>query len=477
MTSTEFDTKDSSARMARLSASAKPDVSNGKFDDTLLFADAAQNGGDIEELSARLVALADQINGVNAARRRAGLSTRPVGEYLRPVLKALTNRQEPRNSAREPELASHALPRAIDRGRDLSPALDADAEGRLWPQLPTPDKAKIEALEEKIEQQTVELSRRYGQIAELCNARQAQTNELVAARGEIERLGNSFAELQQLAIQRDTEVAAIMQRLAQAENEKASLQVQLSKTFGETTRLSLRLLNVESLLNDKMVDVAASWDAGERLTAEVAASRAETASAEATAQAAQVETVRAVAAAQVEMVRAVEAVKAETASAVAAAEQAAKQVFDVERTLQAAAFEKRVGWVQEIVAERDRQIKTLELTCAELAACCDGLSRKVVTLEDARKDADVANETQASHIEFLEAVLKIERENSDAKIKELITQFQRENLQFYVKEQASAEIWKNIIQLLPQLAARRDGPDNAQQDLIQDLVVADSQVA
>jgi DNA-directed RNA polymerase subunit F len=101
---------------------------------------------------------------------------------------------------------------------------------------------------------------------------------------------------------------------------------------------------------------------------------------------------------------------------------------------------------------------------AELAARCDGLSKKVTSLEDTQQNVQETIKSQAEYLEFLETVLRVEREASEAKINELTGEFQRERLQLHAKEQASAEIRKNIVQLLPKLAERRNGHTESEQD-------------
>lgn len=416
MKSPDFDSKDLPLHTARFSDPAKPGTSKRPVDEPLLAGGPAQGSSAIDELSDRLVSLANQINQSNTARR----SSRPA-EFPPSLFRAPARRPEPQAFARE------ALPSdGIGIVREPPPLLEADR--RQWPQLPVPE-VDVQALKDRIDEQASELDRRNIEIAELCVQRQTQAGELKIARSEIETQRQSLAELQQIAAQHEVNAAAAAQKLIRAESEKAVLQTQFNEELATTTELSNRLLDIGVALNDKIVDIATHQDSIERLRAELAAALAH------------------------------------THRKVTEAEEKVDQRHCEERKLQVAGFEKRLAGAQALIAERDRQIETLEKAYAELAGCCDGLSRQIVALEDAQQQAGVALHSQSQHIDFLETMLNVERDNAQATLKALVAEFDRERQEIADRERQSAEFRKNIVLLLPKLAARRPAEAGPEQDV------------
>lgn len=399
----------------------------------------AADGGDIDELSHRLTTLADQINQSNSARRGNRAPGRPGDSYLPSLFKNLTAPPAPQATPREPVFQVRATPAVEEPGR-TPPPLSLEPDGRHWPQLPMPG-VDVRALEEKIETQAAEIDKREIEIAELYVLRQNQTNDLKVAHHEIETLRQSLAELQQLAAQHEMKSAAATQRFVRAESEKAVLQAQIDQELAVSAELTHRLLDVEAALNDKSVDVTAHQETVERLRIELAETRAQT-----DRQVAQAE------------------------------EKVDRRHYD-ERKLQTASFEKKLAAAQALIDERDRKIETFEMAYAELAACCDGLSRQILALEDAQRQAAISVHSQSEYIIFLETTLKVERANSEATLKELAAQFEHEREKMQAREREAAEIRKNIVLLLPKLAARREPEPTIETEPDREQPALEAQVA
>ena len=127
-------------------------------------------------------------------------------------------------------------------------------------------------------------------------------------------------------------------------------------------------------------------------------------------------------------------------------------------------LEQQIPELRSALEGRKQDNVRLERTHAERAVLFCTLTDKIAGLES---DKDLAAETigsQADQIEFLKRAVVIERQNAEATIKELATEFSREHAQLLARENAAAEIRKNIVQLLPRLIARRDAaePNTAQ---------------
>ena len=81
-----------------------------------------------------------------------------------------------------------------------------------------------------------------------------------------------------------------------------------------------------------------------------------------------------------------------------------------------------------IIVERDIQVRELEKARATLADRCGELAKTMGVLESTQQHAQENFESQAGQARVLEALLKIEREAAELKIKELAAELQRERL-------------------------------------------------
>ena len=381
------------------------------------------DGDGIEALHLRLSSLADRITASNGPKR--GEHSLTLDEFLPTFLRV------PEDDLRVPGAAG----------------LDVDPQGRRWPQLPTPPvavsakpepkpapKPDPKALTDKIAELTAELEHRYAQIAELTHIQQTQTGDLQIACSQLERLGTSNAELRHLAAERDAQLAAANQKLTRAENENRALRLRVEAERQTSAEMSERLLNAEAELNDMSVQAASHADAIERLNADVAAA------------------------------------KAEGERLVGEAVEYGNRIHYDERKLLIAKFEKVVSDLLAKSAGDRHRIERTEKALAELAGCGDALSQKIIALEALRDHTGEVIHAQVGHIEFLETVAKVERDNAEATVRALIEEFRQECQRMQADEIASAEIRKNIVQLLPRLSARCGEPVDFAADALQSQV-------
>ena len=426
MTPLDFHSNDLHEPEAKTYASKKLEINERALEVKLRSPNAAHRGGDIEEISERLANLADRINAFNTAKRSGGLAIRSVSGYFPYFGKILAEKQNPTAPVHGTNFGVNELPINVDQVENTPTALDA--EGRVWPRLLPTQRPNIRALEDKIAEQSEELTKRCIQIADLSNIRQEQANELLIACDEIDCLSKSIAELQQALARRNAEAAATTERLILLEKENLALQSQLTKALHESVEFSKRLLDVETALNNKTVDIAITQETVERKKAELAALQAEI-------------------------------LRVETAT-----EEKANRRHRDELKQQCARFDAQILELRTTVAERDRKIKDLETAQAELTANFECLSKMAATFEGAKQSVENKIRSQAENIEFLETLLRVERETSEAKMRALIKGLQQERLENYTKEQVSTEMRRDIVLLLPKLAARRNKSYAPEQD-------------
>ena len=314
------------------------------------------------------------------------------------------------------------LPATMQSDQRKNGALDA--EGRRWPELPIGPRNRIITLESKIAEQSAELNQRCTQVADLCNIREQQAIELHDACDQIDRLSESIAGLQVTIVQHETETAAAKQKLILLDKERFILRAQLDKAKVECADLLQRSLRAETAHNDKDMIIASTQEKIENLKAKLAA----------------------------------------TPATLATAIEEANTRHRHELNQQRAHFDNQIKKLEGVVAKRDMLLKDLEIARAGFAERCNDLSKTVSVLESARQLAQERIELQTGHIQAFETMSKIEREAMELKIKELTVELQCERVERSVAERMSAAIRKNIILLLPRLAARRNPPLTREQE-------------
>jgi chromosome segregation ATPase len=304
---------------------------------------------------------------------------------------------------------------------ETDPSLDAD--GRHWPKFLSAPRNRVSELEGRLTEQSAEITLRCTQIADLSNIRQQQDSELLNACDEIERLSEFIVVLQDTTTQHMTEAAATRQRLIYSDNEKLTLRVQLDKALKEYAELLQRLLTVETAFNNRELAITAAQEEVEQLQAMV---------------------------------------KRRLADAI----EDTNQRYRNELNQQRAHFEDQIKKIEAVVEKRDMQIKSLDKSRAVLAKRYDDLAKTVDALENTYKHTQEKFESQDGQVEFLETILRVERETAERQIKELTDELQRERLEHSVAERASAAMRKNIVHLLPDLAARRNRSNAPERDTV-----------
>ncbi|MCB1041232.1 MAG: hypothetical protein KDA94_17105 [Acidimicrobiales bacterium] len=303
-------------------------------------------------------------------------------------------------------------------------AREIDHQGRIWPQMPDVPPAYETDVVEPPSRKTSSPKKAPEpfdshdlQIAELTGRHLAQEEDLRAALDQIDLLIATIDRLQQDGANRDRELATTSQKLIQKENECFDLHQKLETERQKNNSLAQRVLTVETAFNDKLVGITADRENVDRLKDELTLT------------------------------------VAETRRVVAAAEVRAHRLFSTQIESLKERHEQQDQEFKLSLAERDEKIIALE---AENAARCSALSDQIAALVTEKDRAKEALQKQLEQIAYLETVAKVERENAEATVKEVIAEFARERDALIAREKKADEIRKNIVQLLPRLTLRRD---------------------
>ena len=154
--------------------------------------------------------------------------------------------------------------------RFLEPVFNAGP--RIWPTVQDED---ILALENTIARQSEELNRRLTEVIDLYNFQQQLTNELHAARREIDRLNQAVLELEQTTARHKTDVAAAHDKIALLENEKADLREQLDRALQDSNVLTGRLLAMETTFKVREKNVVSALQQVNLMNSELTVASAE----------------------------------------------------------------------------------------------------------------------------------------------------------------------------------------------------------
>jgi hypothetical protein len=400
-------------------ASSRPNPASLELDDDLFLPPNVHRGGGNRPLPERP-------SNAGPATAKASTNSGSSGKPMRPPVAPLTVQNAPPRSggsAVSPGVPSHGN---TEQGgnpgtvRRADPPVDPD--GRRWPKLPPVPGTSVKALENALAEQSAELALRCAQIADLCNIRQQQATELQIACDEIERLCGSIAELQATVAERESDTAAAMQNLVHSEKEKMALRAQLEKVQQDSAGALRRLLEAETELNDKELAIASALERIEELKEQLA-------------------------------------IKPEETARIAAAVDEADQRHRSELNRRSMHFEEQIKKFEGMIADRDAEIKNIQMARAKADMRCDDLARTIAALEKEQQQACEKIDSRANHVEFLETVLKVEREQSEQKISELNAELERARQKHSAAERATAEMRKDIVLLLPKLAARRSRPE------------------
>jgi len=294
-----------------------------------------------------------------------------------------------------------------------------DADGRCWPQPLIMPQNRVRELESTIAKLSTELNLRRTQVADFYNTRHQEAGDLLRACDEIDRLSKSVEALQDTVTQHENNAAASNQNLQLLNKENLTLRLELEKARKESAQLLQRSLSVATVLNDRNVAIASAQERHAEMTMELTAARAET-------------------------------IRLATAI-----EEASKRHRDELNQL-SAQFKDQIRKIEGVAAQRGVQVKELEEVRAAIASRCDALISTVATFETAQKNPQEKVTSQS--VEFLQTILRVERESAETKIAELTAALEDERTKHSAAERAAAGMRENIVLLLPKLAALRNRP-------------------
>jgi len=300
-----------------------------------------------------------------------------------------------------------------------------DFNGRRRPKLMAAPRDRVSKLENTVAKLSAELVLRCTQLADLCNVRQQQANDLINACDEIDRLSKSINALQNTITQLENGAATRENKLMQLDKENISLRLQLDNSLKESTAVLQRLLSVETAFNDRELAIVSTQERYAQIKVALTAAQAET-------------------------------------FRLSASAEEANQRHGNDLNQQGAQFKDQIRKFECAAVEQNRQLKYLEESRAKLASRCDDLSKVVVTLESEKANAQKKYESQA--VAVLETILRVERESAERKINELTAELQHERVERLNSERTSAGIRKDIVILLPKLAALQSRATSSELD-------------
>jgi chromosome segregation ATPase len=320
-----------------------------------------------------------------------------------------------------PPKSGAALPKAASIPERPSPSEAAfanrpatDPQGRPWPTLPMPARQPPPALEKKLAEQTRELTLRCAQVAELHAQQGLQAAELQVAKDEIKRLADIIAPLRDELTQRDAAAIEQQKQLAATLRDNAVLRDKLAAAQDQTRDLLQRMATLEAAFDDR-------------------------------------ETIAASALADLDVANAKLAGVAHQAEVlVAAAETAERRNLDECKKL-TATIEDQAKKIDTLFSDQNMQFRVRD----KLAKQYDELSKAMGHVESENRQTKTELEFQTGLSEFLETMLRVERETADERIKQLTEALESEKAERSALDQASAVMRQEVASLLAQLSARR----------------------
>jgi hypothetical protein len=306
--------------------------------------------------------------------------------------------------------------------RDGGDAIDFD--GRRWPMLATLPRDRMRELENAIETVSAQLALRCTQVADLSHMREQQAKDLLISCDEIDRLSASVAVLHNQISALENNAVVREQTLSRLEKENIFFGLDIELYRQESAELSEHLRSTEAAFEASEIAVASAQERHAQIEAELIVAQAES-----------------------------------LRNAQALEEANGRHRDEIDR--QRAQFEERIRVLEGVLAERSARVKKLEESETKLTSQCEYFGRISLELQNEKKQAQQRYESEA--VAVLEALLKIEREDSENKIRELTDTLQQVRGEQFKAELVSAGIRENIVLLLPKLAALQDS--NASSDL------------
>lgn len=334
----------------------------------------------------------------------------------------------------------------------------SDPNDRPWPTLPMPHpNPELAVLEKKLAERERELALRCSQVAELHDLQKRQTTELELAHAEIKDIGDTVKSLQETVEQRDALVAAQQKKLsavtrenaalqerfeamlkdvaaqrealaaehqrqlAAAARDKASLQDRLDAAMRDTHEQSKRMLALETSYNDRETVISSAFADIDLLNAKLASAGTE-------------------------------------AERLLAAVEATQQRHQDECAELQAKIDDQAKRIETLFGDHNIQFRVRDT----LAKRCEELAETINGLESAHKQTQTELEFQTGLGDFLETMLRVERETAQEKaetaqatIKQLTEDLARERAERIAAGETSEVMRQEIASLLAQLAARR----------------------
>ena len=247
-------------------------------------------------------------------------------------------------------------------------------------------------------------------MTELRDQHNRQAAELEIAYNEIDRLDAAIIALQDAAKREATAAADRKLSLISLEQENALLRARLDATLGDLTETTNRLLAVESAFNDRETVISTAFEDVDLLNAKLQAQ-------------------------SVEIERQ------------AAAFEVAEQRHGQEINRLKAMTDDQARKLGALYCDQSAQHKARE----KLAKRCEELSNTAAELEDAQRKLAA----HAEHTAFLEIVLRVERDTSEATIGQLTEELAQQRMERIAADEASRAMRVQIAALLLQLMERR----------------------
>jgi chromosome segregation ATPase len=334
----------------------------------------------------------------------------------------------------------------------------SDPNDRPWPTLPMlHPNPELAAVERKLAERERELALRCSQVAELHDLQKRQATELELAYCEIKDLGETIKSLQETVEQRDALVAAQQKKLsavtrenaalvarfeaalkdaaaqrealtaehqrqlAAAAREKASLQDRLDAAVRDTHEQSKRMLALETAYSERETVVTSAFADIDILNAKLASAGTE-------------------------------------AERLVAAVEATQQRHQDECAELQAKIDDQAKRIETLFGDQNIQFRVRDT----LAKRCEELAETINGLESAHKQTQTELEFQTGLGDFLETMLRVEREaaqekaeTAQATIEQLTAELARERAERIAAGETSEVMRQEIASLLAQLAARR----------------------
>jgi chromosome segregation ATPase len=333
-----------------------------------------------------------------------------------------------------------------------------DPNDRPWPTLPMPHpNPELAAVERKLAERERELALRCSQVAELHDLQKRQATELELAYSEIKDLGETIKSLQETVEQRDALVAAQQKKLSAVTRENAALVARFEAALkdaaaqrealtAEHQRQLAAAAREKASLQDRLD--AAVRDTHEQSTRMLAL---ETAYSER-------ETVVTSAFADIDILNAKLASAGTEAERLVAAVEATQQRHRDECAELQAKIDDQAKRIETLFGDQNIQFRVRDT----LAKRCEELAETINGLESAHKQTQTELEFQTGLGDFLETMLRVEREaaqekaeTAQATIEQLTAELARERAERIAAGETSEVMRQEIASLLAQLAARR----------------------